>query len=277
MLDTSITDHNALPQHLRPYPSYDYLTTRHQSYWHHAVDVAHQLLTTFRETYGHEAYFHDQFLAHFKDALKHTDIDPNAEILGPISLNLTLSKQEKETDPQWIAYHATRKALATGPRGTAMVLKISNNDGEHWEANAHAGGGIVMNCGNLQRGKIAATREQIMDNIIEQEANMARNQAEQEQIILANYARIRKLNLCPGMVIQNYMIMHEGKRRKMRFVLSEIHENGQVHLIEGKLRGCSTVFTTTIDAVMLTLTNTDPAAAKAQPEEPRHPLSLGIF
>lgn len=277
MLNTSITHHSALPDNLRRSPGYDYLTTHHLSYWRHAVDVAHQLLEAHEEVHGHAVYYQDDFRDHFKHAIKRTDLDPSARVLGPFMLNQSLGNEEKITDPQWIAYREARAELITWPRGTALVFKSYYSGGEHWEANAHQGGSNITNCNTMARGQQAATREQIWNNILSYESYLARKQAETERTILANYARIRELKLCRGMHVQDYEIMFEGRYRKMRFVISEIYESGRVELAQGKMRGSNKVFAATTDAVCFTAANIAPVETKKPPIASPDALTLALF
>lgn len=277
MLDTTITHHSNLPEHLRESHGYAYLMSHHLSYWRHAVDVAHQLLDAHAAKQDDRCYYQDEFRDDFMRAVQQTDLSPESEVLGPFTLNMNLRNEEKITDPQWIAYREARQALVAGPRGTALVFKSVYDGGEHWEANAHQGGGNITNCSTMPRGMQAATRDAIWENIISYECYLARKQAEQEKLILANYARIRELKLSRGMLLQDVAIFFDGKYRNMRFVISSIDDTGKLKLSHGKMKGSSKVFEATTDAVTLKAENIAPLPEKAQRIAPVDDHSLALF
>lgn len=280
MPDTSISHHNDLPAKLRGAGLYTYLNTHHQSYWRHAVDVAHDLLNRFNEQHDGErfkVYYQDQFSADFLAALKQTDLAPEAKLLGPFELNRSLLGTDKDNDQNHLGYGEALSELRAGPRGMALVYKSVYEGGSHWEASVHCGGGYISGCNTMAKTSKPATYEAIRANVLSYESYLARKQAECEQVILKNYARINELSLRPGTCLQDVEINLDYKQRRMRFVILAVHENGQIMLGEGKMRGSSKIFSATIDAIRIKAENILPNTPPSTKHAPSDKATLALF
>lgn len=280
MPDTSISHHNDLPAQMRGAGLYTYLNTHHQSYWRHAVDVAHHLLSRFNEQHEGDTfkvYYQDQFSADFQAAIKQNDLAPEAKLLGPFELNRSLRGADRDNDPNHLGYREALAELKAGPRGTAVVYKSVYESGSHWEASVHCGGGYVSDCETMAKTSKPATHEAICANVLSYESYLARKQAECEQVILKNYARINELAIRPGTRLQDVEINIDYKQQRMRFLVQAVHEDGQITLGEGKMRGSSKIYSVTIDAVRIKSANLLPNAPPAPKPAPIDEATLALF
>jgi len=281
MTDTLIAHHDDLPLSIRSLTgSYPYLHTHHFAYWRHAVDVAHQLLSRFREQHADDpskTYYQDDFRTDFLAELTQTDLHEQAQMIGQFELNQSLRGAERDKDPNWIGYREAAAKLKSSPRGTAIVYKSIYDGGSHWEATVSCGGGNLSGCSTMKKGQGPATLQAIWQNLLGYEGYLARRQAETEQLILKNYARIHELKLRVGLRLQDVEVDIEYKPRKLRFVVLELLENGMLKLGEGKMHGSRKMFEATINAIRITETNLSDQSDQPTTIVPRCEATLELF
>jgi hypothetical protein len=271
----NIKDYDDLHPSLRRAGHYSYLNTHHNAYWLDAVDLAHKLMTAHAESNPDRVYFQDQFSNDFSAALVSSDVDPAARLVGQYQVDSTLSQRAKKDDPNWVEFSIAMAALADSGRGNALIVKMIYGEDSHWKARVNLGGGHIGECGTLPRNSQKPTYLAVVANMIIYEGYLARRQADKERLILANYARITDFDLQPGAKLQGIEVSIEGKLRTMHFTIREIHLNGSLSLSEGRFRGESTSFNTTIETASVTALN---IARRSSPlAQARDLFTLGLF
>lgn len=264
----NITSHKELPANLRRAGSYSYLDNELNAYWLHAIDVAHDLITKHEIAHGWETYYQVDFAADFIVALKDNGIAQPAEIMGEISLDYAIRLEDRKSDIAFVWHKEAIEKLKVSPRGTQFLVEIkwAMGDGTHWEVRIHTGGGNISECKTMERYTERPPVAAAVQCMLSYEAYLARSQADKERICLANYARIRELDLQPGLKLRDIEIHFNGKYRKMSFDIQAINSSGSLSLINGKMRGSSSVFNCEKDAMTINSENFPQQAIKSVKE-----------
>lgn len=244
----NITSHHDIPAEFRRAGMYHYLDNELREYWLHAIDVAHQLLKRHKDTHGRATYYQDQFGADFIAALQNNWIPESAGIVGIFKLDQSLTAEQKKSDAGWCEYKAAREALQTQSRGSQILVHKRSIGYTAWEARIHAGGQYISDCATMKKYEQQPPAAAAVNCLLSYEAYLARKQAESELLMLANYARIRELQLQPGTALKEIELLHKGKMRKFSFAVQSITPTGKLVLAAGKLRGSASGFSSTIDA-----------------------------
>jgi hypothetical protein len=244
----NITSHHDIPAEFRSAGLYPYLDNALREYWLHAIDVAHQLLAKHKASRGSETYYQDRFGTDFIAALQNNWIPETAGVVGIFKLDHTLTVEQKNGDAGWREYKAARDELKTQPRGSQILVHKRSIGYTAWEARIHAGGQYVSDCATMKKYEQQPPASAAVNCLLSYEAYLARKQAETEMLMLANYARIRELNLQPGTMLKEIELYHNGKTRKFSFRVESISPAGKLVLAAGKLRGSGNSFSTTVEA-----------------------------
>ena len=248
---------NDIPDHLRQPPGlYPYLAAM-PDYWRHAMDVAHRLLDQHEAASPNATYYQDNFGDDYINALEFDGIARPLVVTSIHEVTSCLNSSARKDNPDWCAYSAALEELKALPRGTQILVRKIYEGGDHWEAKINAGAGYINGCSTMQRFKEQPGPEEAVKTLLRYEAYLARQQAQKERLILANYGRIKELGLVPGMRLREVRALHNGRTRSFSFDISAVHDNGTLRLVNGKLRGSRATFDTTKEACEISAENLD--------------------
>lgn len=245
----SIKDPNHLPSTVRLAHGYDYLNNELKSMWLDGLKVAHQLLERHERESGNEVYYQDNFGYDYIAALADPRIGADVGIVYDEVADPAQGHLPRKEQPSWQAFEEARLGLKLAPRGSIALLQVD----ERWHIRIHAGGGYVSDCKTMRSTGPKPSAREIQECVLSYEAYLARQQARKEREILRNFARLRELNLQPGMTLQDVVVPYNGKGCAMTFKIKSISETGFISLIDGKLRGSPKRFEATVPAFGVTI------------------------
>jgi hypothetical protein len=243
-----IKDPTQLPAdiRIREVLRYPYLANSFRPLWLEALQVAHLLLDRHKAEHGDETYYQDNFGFDFIAALPDPQFGSSDIVFDGVT-DPAMAHLHRNDQPAWQAFKDAQQGLKTAPRGAIALLK----DGERWHIRVHAGEGYVCDCKTMRSSGPKPTAQEIHNCLLSSEGYSARCQAREERTMLKNFARLRDLNLQPGMTILDVEINHNCKRTKISFKIESISSIGYLKLFDGVLRGSRQRFTATVPACLI--------------------------
>ncbi|MFC5550172.1 hypothetical protein [Massilia aerilata] len=238
-----IKDPTQLPIPMRKTNGYAYLSDAFFPLWLEGLRVAHMLLDDHEEKHGNETYYQDSFGGHYIAALA----DPQFGDAGIIFDGVTdpaMAHLHRNDQSAWQAFKAAQEGLKSAPRGAIALLC----DQGRWHIRIHAGAGYLSECRTMRSSGPKPSVQEIRECLLSYEGYLARCHARVERTILRNFARLRELNLQPGLMLREVELQHKGRMSKMNFKIQSISENGYLFLTDGTLRGARERFTATVAA-----------------------------
>lgn len=236
---------------------YPYLNNAFLPLWLEGLHVAHALLDRHEADHGNETYYQDSFGADYIAALADPQFETDEFMFDGVT-DPAMAHLHRNDQPAWQTFKDAQEGLKSAPRGAIALL----NDAGRWHIRVHAGEGYVCHCRTMRSSGPKPTAREIHECLLSTEGYSARCQAREERKILTNFARLRDLNLQPGMTISNVELNHNSKRTKISFKIESISSSGYLKLFDGVLRGSPQRFTAEVPACQI-------VAAQVQAPKPK--------